>query len=428
MANHPSDGLPPEMFSPGVDLDAETDIAANDEDMPYELREETPVTETSEIGLISEKHDLTSRDAAFLVSSRESSVVMRSPLFYATAIVVALLTLGSVIAGINAAQQDSQGGSDAVLATVGLGQNAPAAEQQLGVKIKDTDSLEAAEKLVRTGKADAALVQDPTGAKPPQLLVMHSEPKAITKALRPELAISYLDEPPVKSAVATALVWGLALLLVASTLTLGAAAYTHVRVERRSRLAEIMAAAVPSKSIVWGKVAGLSFLGTIHVLIVGVILTLGLSIASFTGLVGSMLPGLGIFAAFFVVAHFVILPFFIAAACVGETQRKIYLLGFGAVVVVGALLPMLFAPESQVNQILSFIPFTSPIAMPMRMFAGLAPLWAVPLSLVLMMLLAVVAFIGATSRFGPSVLKTSGRGGKTADTKRLHSTKSAKNS
>jgi len=413
-----------------AEADAETDVDSEDEipvetidadddlltdaDVPYELREDRPDPGSEpKTGLVSEFRDLTGRQAAWLVSNRETVSVSRSPLFYVTSLILGLAVIAAIIIGAqNASPEGSTG--DSTLATVGLGEQAAAAEQQLGLKIKDVDSVEEAQELVRNGEADAALLVDPSGMGQQQLVALNSKPTEIMNKLQPEMPVTYLEEPPVPATASSVFVWGMALLLLASVLTLGAALYANARVEKRNRLAEVIAATIPPRAAAWGRVYGLTVLALVYLVITVGVLMLGLSIASFNSLAMAALPGIGWFSAVFLIVVLLYMSLFLwAATPAGRRARQI---GCGIIVLLaaaGAFVPMVFALKADILRIMSYVPFTAPVAMPMRYFAGQAEWWEGLLAAGIALVLALMAFGLSSGAYEKNLLRGAGHGGRT---------------
>lgn len=421
-AADPADPADPAVDEPVADADAAGDpdddieVATidDDDDVPYELREERqdPATEPR-TGLVSEFRDLTGRQAAWLVSNRETTTTSRSPLFYATALIVGLGVLAALVIGLGNAGRTG-GGADSTIAVVGIGEQAPLFEQQLGMGVVDAESVEAAQEMVRSGEVDAALIPDVTGQGNDTIVALNSEPTAVLDTFAPQMPVTYLEPPAVNTEVATALGWGMAFLLIASVLTLGAALYANMRVEKRNRIAEILAATIPAKSAAWGRVYGLTLLSLGYLVIAVGVLLLGLSIASRTSLAVSMLPGLGWFAGLFILAHLLFLSLFLWAATGAKPRGR--RIGLGLVVLLllgGAIAPLFFLADFAVLRWLSWIPFTAPVATPLRYFASQAEWWEGLIALGSVLVAGLIAFALASAAYSRNLLRGSGRAGAT---------------
>ena len=400
--------------------DEEIEVATieDDDDVPYELREDRqdPATEPR-TGLVSEFRDLTGRQAAWLVSNRETTTASRSPLFYVTALVIGLAVLAALVIGLGNADSTSEG-SDTAVAVVGIGEQAPLFEQQLGMTVLDAESVEVAQEMVRNGEADAALIPDVTGQGNDTIVALNSEPTAVLDKFAPQMPVTYLEPPAVNTEAAKALGWGLAFLLIASVMTLGALLYSNMRVEKRNRIAEIIAATIPAKSAAWGRVYGLTLLSLGYLAIAVGVLLLGLSIASRTSLAVSMMPGLGWFAGLFLLAHLLFLSLYLWAATAAKRRGRQVGAGLTVILVLGgALAPLFFLDDFEVLKWMSWIPFTAPVATPLRYFASQAEWWEGLIALGSVLVAALIAFALASAAYRRNLLRGSGRTGKTAKVK-----------
>lgn len=400
--------------------DEEIEVATieDDDDVPYELREDRqdPATEPR-TGLVSEFRDLTGRQAAWLVSNRETTTASRSPLFYVTALVIGLAVLAGLVIGLGNADTTSDG-SDTAVAVVGIGEQAPLFEQQLGMTVLDAESVEVAQEMVRSGEADAALIPDVTGQGNDTIVALNSEPTAVLDKFAPQMPVTYLEPPAVNTEAAKALGWGLAFLLIASVMTLGALLYSNMRVEKRNRIAEIIAATIPAKSAAWGRVYGLTLLSLGYLAIAIGVLLLGLSIASRTSLAVSMMPGLGWFAGLFLLAHLLFLSLYLWAATAAKRRGRQVGAGLTVLLVLGgALAPLFFLNDFVALKWMSWIPFTAPVATPLRYFASQAEWWEGLIALGSVLVAALIAFALASTAYRRNLLRGSGRTGKTAKVK-----------
>jgi ABC-2 type transport system permease protein len=383
--------------------------------LPEELREDRPdPASTPKTGLVSEFHDLSASQAAYLVANRETSSVARSPLFYVSALVLGLATIAALIIGFQ--RVGAEAGGNSTLAVVGVpAEQADAFAQQVGIPVVAAETQEAGEEMLRDGEVGALYVLDPTGMGPAQLIALDREPTAILEKLNQPVPVQYVDEPAVASSLADPVGWGMGAVVLLAGLALGAALYQNLRTEKRNRLAEVIASAIPARSSAWGRVYGLTLLSLTYVLVGAGVLLVGLSIGLRTTEAMALLPGLGWFALTAVATVFLVLAahLWVSTASSKGLQR----FGYGALVVLmvaGAVLPMYFRAERTVLQILSFIPFSSPVAMPLRYFAGSAEWWEGLAAAAIAAAVGLLVFLLASAAYRRTLLAGAGRGGRKA--------------
>lgn len=395
------------------DDDTVANGSAEPDDVPVELAEDGPdPDELPETGLVSEFVDVGNRQAAWLVSNRESTTAMRSPYFLVTAGVIILGVLAAIITGIVAdAQKDS---GTPTMAMVGVGEQAQMYEQQLGVKITDAKDASAAEKLVREGKVDAAFIQDPTGQAQPTIIALDEQPEALLEKLAPKTEATLLKTPAVEGTVATPLLWGMVAFALLVIATLGTSLYQNLRLEKRNRITEIIAATVPPRASASGRITGMLSLVIVHIVVAAVIVELGLSLSGKTSLAFAMLPGLGWFALTLLLTAWSVFALLVwASTVVGSKARTTFVSIVGVITVAGFFAPVILGPTGMTAKVLSWTPFTSPLGIAGRFFAGQAEWWEGLIAAGIALLLAVIVHALASGAYVRSVLSGGGRGGRT---------------
>lgn len=392
-----------------------------DDGIPFELKEDLPDPEDEpKTGLVSELRELTFNQAAWLVSNRETGAAARSPLYLIPTLLIILGVMAGLAIGI-ARDQGAGDAGDSTLAVVGISDEAQIAqfEQAYGFSVLAVESPEAAEQAVRGGDADAALLPDTTGMGAPQIIALNEEPTAILEAINPPQEVIYLETPAIGEPLSTAFAWGLALLLVLSATGLGTAMFANLLVERRNRIGEVLAAAVPPRAAAWGRVYGATALSLSHLAIGYVLLVLGLSIAGRTEIVMAALPTLGWFAALFALTVFLYVSLLLASAsAVGQRARKI---GYGIVtglLVLASLAPLLLERFTEVLYWLSFAPLTSPVAMSLRLMGGNAEWWEPLIAVGVTLVVGIIAYLIGQRGYLANMLRGAGRGGRVAVAKR----------
>jgi ABC-2 type transport system permease protein len=391
----------------------DADDTAGTGDVPFELAEDTPdPDELPETGLVSEFVDVGNRQAAWLVSNRESTTAMRSPYFLVTAAVIILGVLAAIVTGIVAdAQKDS---GTPTMAMVGVGDQAKMYEQQLGVKITDAKDAQAAEKLVREGKVDAAFIQDPNGQSQPTIIALDKQPEALLEKLAPKTEATLLKTPAVEAEVATPLLWGMVAFALLVVATLGTALYQNLRLEKRNRITEIIAATIPPRASASGRITGMLTLVIVHLVAAAVVTELGLSLSGKTSLAFAMLPGLGWFALTLLLTAWSVFALLVwASTVVGSKARTTFVTIIGVITVAGLFAPVIIGPAGLTAKVLSWTPFTSPLGTADRAFAGQSAWWEGLVAAGIALLLAVILHALASGAYVRSVLAGGGRGGKT---------------
>ena len=391
---------------------AKADATAGLDDVPFELAEDTPdPDELPETGLVSEFVDVGNRQASWLVSNRESTAALRSPYFLVTAAVIILGVLAAIVTGIvTDAQKDSGTPS---MAMVGVGDQAQMYEQQLGVEITDAEDTTEAEKLVREGKVDAAFIQDPSGQGQPTIIALDKQPEQLLEKLAPETEATLLQTPAVEESVATPLLWAMVAFSLLVVATLGTALYQNLRLEKRNRITEIIAATIPPRASASGRITGTLSLVVIHLVAAAVVTELGLSLSGKTSLAFAMLPGLGWFALTLLLTAWSVFALLVwASTVVGSKARTTFLTIIGVITVGGFFAPVIIGASGLTAKVLSWTPFTSPLGIAGRFFGGQAEWWEGLVAAGIALVLAVILHALASGAYVRSVLRGGGRAGK----------------
>jgi ABC-2 type transport system permease protein len=130
-----------------------------------------------------------------------------------------------------------------------------------------------------------------------------------------------------------------------------------------------------------------------------------------SGLIALIAPAIGWFLPFFVLGFIMLATLW--AGVGASVARQEDLAGASMPLQIAVMLPFIAVLSSldspAVLRVLSYVPFSAPIAMPIRMFDGDAAGWEVPVSLALLVITAIVLLgIGARIYEG-SLLRTNGR-------------------
>jgi ABC-2 type transport system permease protein len=202
----------------------------------------------------------------------------------------------------------------------------------------------------------------------------------------------------------------LLMILYVSILMWGQTVLTSVIEEKTSRVVEVMAAGVPSTTLLLGKLLGVGGAGLTQFLVWSLSL-LGISLAA-TGPIGSFtMPEvtplmLVSFVAFFLLGFLFYAALYAAiGACVNtvqEAQSLVFPVMLPIILALVSFPAVLESPEGPLAVTLSMIPGMSPLIMFLRIVVLTPPLWQIALSIVLLALgiLAVVWIAARVYRVG----------------------------
>lgn len=189
------------------------------------------------------------------------------------------------------------------------------------------------------------------------------------------------------------LIFGM-ILIISSLSTSSYLMYSLVE-EKQNRVVEVLVTSVRPMQLLGGKILGLGLLGITQIVIILAMAVGGLAIANALNVVqGITIPtDILIVALVYFVLAYLILAAILAGlgVLVGSEQESSQLSGFMTFPFFAPfffVLPLVTDPNGSTAMILSFIPFTAPMTMMVRMGFTTVPFWQIALSMGIMALTA----------------------------------------
>lgn len=358
--------------------------------------------------IITRKNDgarpLSGAQGAWLVAEREITTKLRSKAFVISSAVLLLFVLAGVLFSGFMAQSGGFGGPTKV-ATVG--QVSPGLAN-LGFEVTDVPDRAAAEQLVLDGEVDAAVL--PGGDTPVGLTVLGKDnpPSDVIQALSAIPSVELLAPTTDNPALAYIIAVAFGVLFMMSAITFGTTIAQSVVEEKQTRIVEILLATVSARTMLAGKILGNSILALAQVVAIVAVASVGMLATGqdlLLGELGSSLIWFGILFAF----GFVLLATMYAALATLVSRQEDVASAVSPVmwlVMLPYIAIIFFNDNPQALAIMSYIPFSAPIGMPMRLYLGTAEWWEPFLSVgVLLVSIAVVLWLGARI-YSNSILRT----------------------
>lgn len=336
--------------------------------------------------------------AAKVVAAREIRVKLRDKAFiYSTVITMLIFLAATVLPAL------FDGGAD----SVAVADRATAATlQQAGLEVTVVADDAAAEKLVRDGEVDAAVVSGP------QVVAMEDAPDDVVSALSSAPAVRLLDPDAIDPFLAYIVPFGLAFVFFFTSLMFGLQIAQSVTEEKQTRIVEILVASVPTRALLAGKVAGLGLLAFVQVCLLAVVTLVGARLAGMDrGVLHALQPAVGWFLAFFLIGFVMLATLWAGVGALAARMEDLG--GVSQPVQMAVMLPffaVVFLNENDVAmRILSYVPFSAPVAMPVRLFTSDAAAWEPVVALVLMAATAVGLLAVGARVYERSLLRTNGK-------------------
>ena len=217
------------------------------------------------------------------------------------------------------------------------------------------------------------------------------DPEVAARLVRPVLPAAYLveadggvaEEDPLRELSALAVPVGFSLLLMLSIFTSASYLATGLSEEKQNRALEMMLTSLTAEQLFWGKLLGLGLAALLQFLfyLLLVAAPAALVFAALGLHLGQLVAGF----AYFVLGFFFYGALLLAVGSVGNTQRYTQqlsgLVGIVAMAPFLALPVLLGEPQGTLARVLTYVPFTAPIAGMLRSGAGALPPWEFALSL-----------------------------------------------
>lgn len=284
------------------------------------------------------------------------------------------------------------------------------------LEVKEVPDEAAARKAVQTEDADAAIVASdasPTGVK---VLTLDSPPGSVMDALSiyPEIEVvqkvaadgSPVDGPNPMITFFLALGFGIVWMMAA--ITFGMSIANSVVEEKQTRIVEILLASVTSRALLTGKILGNSAAALVQILLMAGVAFLGMAINGVSLPVQNLAAPIGWFIVLFLVGFVMIASLYAAAASLvsrtedlANVQQPIMWL-----VMLPYLAIIMFSDNPTALTVMSYIPFSAPVAVPMRVFQEQGAVWEPVLSLVILIATTVVIVLLASKIYDNALLRT----------------------
>ncbi|WIE64322.1 ABC transporter permease [Curtobacterium sp. MCLR17_036] len=342
--------------------------------------------------------------AVRLVAGREIQARIRSKAFVVSALILIGMVVASIVVGgiVGKATAD-----DTTPVAVVDGVSLPSTS---GLDVTDAASVDAAERLVRDGDVDAAIVpsDDPLGYT---VVGLDDAPSEVVSALSVSPRIELLDPDALPGGLVYLIAIAFGVVYFASAVTFGQSIAQSVVEEKSTRVVEILMSAIPARALLAGKVLGNSLMAFAQIVAVAVAAIVALALTGQDNVFAMLGPSILWFVGFFAVGFVLIASLFAAAAVLVSRQEDV-----GSVttpvmmlVMIPYFLIIVAYDNPLVLGIMSYVPFSAAIGMPMRIFLGSAAWWEPVLALLVVVASVVVVVAVGARVYENALLRTGSR-------------------
>lgn len=341
-----------------------------------------------------------------LVAAREVIARLRSRSFLVSTGILLAIVLGSIVVGGIAS-------ANAELPKVAIQRSViNALPDMSGYAQTLVSEVSEVEELVRAGEVDAGIVSNsevsPLGIT---VIGLDAAPGGLIAQLSiaPDVRILEPAEQDPFFAYLVALGFGLVFFL--STITFGSTIAQSVVEEKQTRIVELLLATISARLLLAGKVVGNSILSFGQTLLIALFGSIGLLITRQSSVLAEVGPSATWFVVFFVFGFVLLASMFAAAASLVSRQEDL-----GAVISPVTTLVMLpylavifFNDNPTVLTVMSYIPFSAPVGMPMRLFLGEALWWEPLVSLLVLAVTTGFVIVVGARIYSNALLRTGTR-------------------
>jgi len=345
----------------------------------------------------------------WLVAEREIGSKLRSKAFVISTAILIVAALASVLWGGFTASNASASGIPVAVTS----QTQSAVSGLDGLEVTVADSDDAARALVADGTVDAALVSGSSeSAFDFTVVVKDSVPSTLLQMLSDTPPVDRLEPGSNAADVLRyfiALAFGIVFLIAATTF--GGTIAQSVVEEKQTRVVEILISAIPVRALLAGKVLGNTILAMAQIVLLAAVAVVGLAVTGQAGVLDALGAPIAWFAIFFLFGFVLLAALFAAAAAMVSRQEDIGATTTPITMLIMApyFLVIFFNDNPVVLTIMSYVPFSAPVGMPLRMYLGDAQWWEPVLSLLVLLASCVLAIGVAARIYRNSLLRMGAR-------------------
>ncbi len=342
---------------------------------------------------------------ALMVAEREVVTQVRTKSFIISTAILLAAVLVSIVAGALLA------GNDDPTQVAVVGQGADVVSGAKDLEPVDAADRAEAEQLVRDGEVSAAIVPDEGSPLGIMVLALDETPESVVAALSVAPKVELLEPSDTDEGLRYIVSFGFGLIFLMSAAGYGATIAQSTVQEKQSRVVEILLSAVPSRALLAGKILGNSALAFGQTAALAGMAAVGLLVTD----QGEVLDMLGSpllwFVGFFLIGFVLLAAMYAASASLVSRVEDV-----NTVLTPSMMLTMIpyfgvifFNDNEAVLNVLSYVPFSAPVAMPMRLFLGDATWWEPLVALVLLVATTIGVIAVGAKIYERSLLRTGAR-------------------
>lgn len=372
-----------------------------------------------------------------VVARREVSVKLRDRSFVVgslmtLALLVGLIGLQAWLDGRTDSYDVASSSPQAATLVEQLVDDAPGIDEDVEISAVSEDSDDSARAAVQDESVDAWLTQEPDGTW--TLVTRESAPDSLRKVVETTvqsvvlarnaasagtsvdeltagtvLAVEQLDGNEDLSDLRDLLGFAMAFMFYLASIIFGMTLAQSVTEEKQSRIVEMIAAAVPLRQLLAGKILGNTALAVGQLALYVAVGMVGLSLTDYGTLVPGLTGDLVWFLAFFLVGFLALSCLWAVAGALASRNEDLQSTATPVTMLLLAVFLGSAFLEGRAETIGSFVPPLSAVAMPVRLVNGEAQWWEALAALVLLLALAAALVLVAERIYRRALMQSGGQ-------------------
>lgn len=340
-----------------------------------------------------------------LVTEREITTQVRTKSFQiSTAITLVVVLAGIIIPSL-------VGGSSEPTRVAVVGSAATVVEGAEDLEAVPAADADQAREMVLTEDVAAAVVPSDTDPLGLTVLGRTSAPEDVvaTLSVTPEVEILEPEQTDDGLRAIVSLAFGLVFMM--SAIGSGSMIAQNTVHEKQTRIVEILLSAVPARALLAGKILGNSVVAVGQTAAIAAVAVIGLVVTGRDELLGMLGAPLVWFVVFFLVGFVLLASIFAAGAALVSRMEDMgpVMMPAMMLVMIPYFLVVFFADNPVVMTVMSYVPFSAPVGMPVRLFLGEASWWEPLISLAILGASTLLVIALAAKIYTSSLLRTGGR-------------------
>jgi ABC-2 type transport system permease protein len=344
-----------------------------------------------------------------LIAKREVMARLQSKGFTIPMVLMILaVVLMALAGGIIPKLMQSDGDSDTTAVAV-VGQ-AHKALPEKGFEAHPADTREQAEQMVKSGDVDAAVVFK-NESSPAEVIGLEEAPDDLVTALTVAPKTTLIDPVSKNPGVAYLVSIAFGAVFMMSAITFGTLIAQSVVEEKSSRIVEILLATVTPRELLAGKILGNCVLAVSVIVAMVGLSSVAMLVSGQELLFGEMGTALLWFAVLFIAGFVLLATLYSATAALVSRQEDVSSVTspIMMLIMIPYILVIVYNSNPTALAVMSYIPFSAPVGMPMRLYLGIAQWWEPVLSLAIMLATVAIVLAFAARIYENSILRVGSR-------------------